>query len=397
MALEMGNLAMDPRALAATGAEALRRGDARTAREALERIASLGQADAGIYLAIAHACRLQKDHVAAYAAVENVLALEPFNVRALIQKADHLAALGDARVASVFYQTALNAAPPLHELPPDLREDLERAKAMCNEYAAQFEAFLRRRLVAKGFESPRSSTRFRQSFDILLGKKKIYFQQPRTFYFPELPQIQFYDNRHFPWIPKVEAATGDIRAEVVELMKESSVFKPYVEGDSRQPGKDESGLAGNPDWSAYYLIRDGEIVHENVARCPKTIAALADVPHTSMKGRSPSVLFSLLRPGARIPPHTGLVNTRLICHLPLLVPPDCALRVGNETRVPVEGKVWVFDDTMEHEAWNLSDRPRVILLFEVWRPELTDEERVLVSTMFEAIDAQSGKKPEWGI
>jgi aspartate beta-hydroxylase len=65
--------------------------------------------------------------------------------------------------------------------------------------------------------------------------------------------------------------------------------------------------------------------------------------------------------------------------------------------VPVEGKAWVFDDTMEHEAWNRSDQTRVILLFEIWRPELTEEERRLVSSMFEAIDSHSGEKTAWEI
>jgi aspartate beta-hydroxylase len=88
------------------------------------------------------------------------------------------------------------------------------------------------------------------------------------------------------------------------------------------------------------------------------------------------------------------VNTRIICHLPLLVPEKCALRVGNDTRAPVEGKAWVFDDTIEHEAWNASERTRVVLLFEVWRPELTVEERALVSAMFEAIDAYGGEAPK---
>jgi len=114
------------------------------------------------------------------------------------------------------------------------------------------------------------------------------------------------------------------------------------------------------------------------------------------RNRSPSILYSLLRPGARIPPHTGEVNTRLICHLPLVVPDQCSFRVGNDTRVTVEGRAWVFDDTIEHEAWNGSDRTRVILLFEIWRPELTAAERALVSSMFEAIDAYGGE-PAQGI
>ena len=75
----------------------------------------------------------------------------------------------------------------------------------------------------------------------------------------------------------------------------------------------------------------------------------------------------------------------------------CSFRVGNDVREWVEGKAWLFDDTIEHEAWNHSDQTRVILLFDVWRPELTGEERSLVVSLFEAIDAHEGKKPEWSI
>jgi aspartyl/asparaginyl beta-hydroxylase (cupin superfamily) len=71
--------------------------------------------------------------------------------------------------------------------------------------------------------------------------------------------------------------------------------------------------------------------------------------------------------------------------------------VGNDVREWIEGKAWAFDDTIEHEAWNDSDRTRVILLFDVWRPELTEEERALVISLFEAIDEHSGGKPEWEI
>jgi aspartyl/asparaginyl beta-hydroxylase (cupin superfamily) len=156
-------------------------------------------------------------------------------------------------------------------------------------------------------------------------------------------------------------------------------------------------MLNNPAWSAFYLWKDGEIVAEHAARCPKTMRALAGAPLTRVKGRSPAVLFSLLRPGTHIPPHNGFVNTRLICHLPLIVPERCRLRVGNETRSPVEGKAWLFDDTIEHEAWNDSAETRVILLFEIWRPELSAEERKLVSAMFEAIDQHSGQTTAWEI
>jgi len=377
------------RAHARSGIEALRKGDVRKARESFERIIAAGQADASAYLGLAYACAGLEDHQSALAAVDHALALEPRNLRALIMKADHLAAAGDARAASSFYRAAVNTAPPASQLPADLRDELERAQAACERYAAQFAAFLRERLLARGLVERRSSRRFRDSLDILTGGKRIYFQEPRQYFFPGLPQIQFYDREDFPWLDEVEAATADIRAELIEILKQESAFKPYVEGNPRLPQTDPQGMLNNPEWSAFYLWKNGAIVPENAARCPKTLSALADVPLALVRNRSPSILFSLLRPGARIPPHTGEVNTRLICHLPLIVPPNCSFRVGNDTRATVEGRAWVFDDTIEHEAWNGSDRTRVILLFEVWRPELTVEERGLVSAMFEAIDAHN--------
>ena len=305
--------------------------------------------------------------------------------------------MGDGRAAASFYQFALNAAPPANQLPPDLRNDLARAQDMVVRYAGDFESFLREHLARQGPVDVPAAARFRQAIDILLGKKQIYVQQPHTFFFPELPQIQFYDRRAFPWLESIEAATADIRAELLEVMKEASAFKPYVEHDPTRPRKEQDGMTENPDWSAFYLWRFGEIVPENAARCPRTMQVMADAPLACVTNRSPSVLFSLLRPGARIPPHTGLVNTRLICHLPLIVPPECGFRVGNDTRTPVEGKAWVFDDTIEHEAWNRSGQTRVILLFETWRPELSMEERALVGAMFSAIDEYTGQKPTWSI
>lgn len=389
---------IDARAVAQAGADALRKGDARTARALFEQIVAAGQADTSVCLGLTYACRRLGDKAGALAAVDKALEREPRNLRVVILKADCMADVGDARGASSFYQFAVKIAPPAEQMPADLRDELRRAQAMCERYVGEFESFLEDRLVRAGLVDGGSAARFRHSLDILLGRKKIYYQQPRIFQFAELPHVQFYDRNAFPWLDKVEAATADIRAELIEVMKEdASSFRPYVQHVPERPRRDLAGLDGNPDWSAFYMWKDGEIVPENAARCPRTMRVMDEVPLARVQNRSPSILFSLLRPGARIPPHTGLVNTRLICHLPLIVPPDCGLRVGNDVRTPVEGKAWVFDDTIEHEAWNNSERTRVILLFETWRPELSEEERGLVAAMFAAIDAYSGQKPSWSI
>jgi len=109
------------------------------------------------------------------------------------------------------------------------------------------------------------------------------------------------------------------------------------------------------------------------------------LPLTRIGGFSPSVLFSRLEPGTRIEPHTGMLNTRLICHLPLIVPEGCGLRVGDDRRETVRGRAWAFDDSINHEAWNEGESSRVILLFDVWRPELNEQERHLIRALLEAV------------
>jgi aspartyl/asparaginyl beta-hydroxylase (cupin superfamily) len=330
--------------------------------------------------------------------IDRVLAAEPRNVRALILKADHLATAGDARSASSFYLAALRAAGPAQQVPPELLPDVQRARAMYERYASQYQDYIVNQLAARGFDRATSSERFAQSLDIVLGKRRIYLQEPRYYYFPGLPQIQFYGRGQFPWLDALERETDAIAAELQAVMQQPTSFAPYVQPKANRPPNEQAGMVNNPAWSAFYLWKNGEVVAENAARCPRTMQALQDVPLARVSNRSPSILFSLLRPGAHIPPHNGLVNTRLICHLPLIVPAQCTFRVGNELRDWRKGQAWLFDDTIEHEAWNRSAETRVILLFDVWRPELSQEERALVVSLFEAIDAYGGgKKPEWEI
>ena len=382
---------------AAAGAEALRRGDALQARALLQRAVESGRSDATVMLGLARACKALADEKGLAAALDRLLAAEPRNVPGLILRADSFAAAGDTRSASSFYQAAIRAAPPAAQTPPELAQELRRAQQMCDRYAQEYKDYLSRSLATKGFDARRSSPRFAQSLDIVLGRKRIYLQQPRYYYFPGLPQIQFYERKDFPWMDELEAATDDIRDELIEVLKDEGAFHPYVTGDANRPRKDQMGMLNNPAWSAFFLVKNGDRVPENAARCPRTLRALEHAPLAHVPYRSPSILFSLLKPGAHIPPHNGLVNTRLVCHLPVLVPGKCDFRVGNDTREWEYGKAWAFDDTMEHEAWNRTDQTRVVLLFDIWRPELSEEERQLVVSLFEAIDAHSGKRPDWEI
>lgn len=377
--------------------EALRRGDAAAAREQFRLATEAGRVDAATWIGLAIACRELKDADGALAAVGRALALEPRNFQALIVRGDLYAMSGDGRAASSHYAAALRHAPPAGQLAPFALAELRRAQQMRDHYAREYESFLREKLADKGFDPERSSQRFAQSIDLIMGRKQLYFQQPSQYYFPELPQIQFYDRKLFPWMDEVEAATGDMLAELEGIMGDEAAFKPYVERIADRPRPDDDRMTENRDWTAFFLWKNGAVVEENAVRCPKTLRALQRVPVCRIAGRTPSILFSRLRPGARIPPHNGYINTRLICHLPLIVPEGCRFRVGNEMREWKTGKCWAFDDTIEHEAWNNSAEMRVILIFEIWRPELSEEERTLVAAMLEAIDSYRGKQVEWSV
>ncbi|MFZ9086715.1 MAG: aspartyl/asparaginyl beta-hydroxylase domain-containing protein, partial [Steroidobacteraceae bacterium] len=239
--------------------------------------------------------------------------------------------------------------------------------------------------------------RFREALELAFGDREIFYQQPRMFYYPGLPQVQFYGREQFDWVLQVEAATSGIRAELQRVMQEPARFSPYVRSGDSTIGRDDQGLADNSAWSALYLWEHSRLVTENAPLFPDTLAALDLAPMPHIPRQAPMALFSKLAPRTRIPPHTGLLNTRLICHLPLVVPPDCgALRVGNEAHPWVEGEMLIFDDSIEHEAWNDSDQERVVLLFEVWRPEISAEERAMLTVLLRVVKEQGsqGQAPE---
>ena len=215
----------------------------------------------------------------------------------------------------------------------------------------------------------------------MAGRKRPYFQDPRGYYFPELPQIQFYEREQFDWVPAIEASTDFIRQELSEVLATGlEGFQPYLRTHAYEPR--DNPLMENFDWSVLFLTENGKRFEDAIARCPRTWAALEAVPIPWIERSSPTIMFSVLRRGARIPAHRGVHNTRLICHLPLIVPAGCGFRVGNEVREWEPGKLIIFDNSVEHEAWNESDRDRIVLIFDVWRPELSEQERKEVETLF---------------
>lgn len=382
----MNDAVSDNQGLAQQAAAALQAGDSKKARELFEKVVASGLADTSVWLGLAFACAQSGDNDRTVNAVNTAIELDPQNLRAIIFKADHLFHLGESRTAVEIYQQALQLASGSSNLPGDVQQGLKRARENCVRVDNEYKAFLKAKLKEQGYSPGKERSRFEQSLDIIFESREVYYQQPKRYYFPGLPQIQFYEREQFDWVETIESAVDDIRAELTNVIDNPSLFSPYLKSKDMQLDESNKNLLDNNDWGAMYLWEYGRLVEENALLFPLTLKALEAAPLPVIPKQSPMVLFSRLTPGTRIPAHNGLLNSRLICHLPIIVPENCgALRVGNEQRPWVEGEMLIFDDSIEHEAWNTSQQERVILLFEIWRPELNEEERQLVTTLLAAV------------
>jgi hypothetical protein len=377
---------------------ALRAGEAARARDLLGAVAKdPPPGEAPPWFLLAQACQMAADADGQGEALSRLLAEEPRHLGGLLLMAGLKAAQGDSRAASSFYTTALataNHAGP-DQVPQTLVPLLQQGQRYLQQAQAGYAEFLTGQLADKGIAQGAVSPRIDMALDLLLGRKQLYLQEPTSFYFPGLPQRQFYEAAEFEWAAAFEAQADEMRAELEALLERSREFSPYVQTRPDRPAA-ANPLRDDPSWGAHYLWEDGAIVPDHAALAPVTMAALDTAPMPVIQARSPMALYSLLRPGTHIQPHNGMLNTRLICHLPLITNPDCAIRVGNETRSWQQGRLLIFDDSIEHEAWNRGQATRIILLFEIWRPEISADERTALTAVFEAITAYGGMPRDQG-
>jgi len=262
------------------------------------------------------------------------------------------------------------------------------------------ETFLEERLSAvRARHSSQPLRRFDRCVATLVQKEQIYRPEPSFMYFPYLPVLEFYERSDFPWLDAIEAAANTIRDELLAVLSDGNEpLEPYV-SHARNPTQADSwrDLYQSRRWGVYFLWRDGVAYPEHIDRCPRTVAALANWPRCEVPRCSPTAVFSILEAKTRIPPHTGVNNTRLIVHLPLIVPPDCVFRVGAEQRQWQAGKALIFDDTIEHEAWNGSDTLRAVLILDIWNPALSMAERELVRTAIAGVNDFYGLSVQQGV
>mmetsp|Transcript_14255 Transcript_14255/g.18684 ORF Transcript_14255/g.18684 Transcript_14255/m.18684 type:complete len:240 (+) Transcript_14255:200-919(+) len=203
---------------------------------------------------------------------------------------------------------------------------------------------------------------------------------PTMFCFPGLSSQPFYKNTDFPWIKGLEAAFQDIKNEYLQLRAQNlkSDYDP----------KSHSLHQGQWEWHSYLI--QGKRQPQFAAACPKTTDVLESIPGFMVGTPFSFAFFSTLHGSSNIEAHCAPCNLRLRVHFPLIVPPvsestqqpECGIRVADEVQQWKEGKAMIFDDAFEHEVWNRTAQERVLLLFDIWHPELIAAERASIEEMF---------------
>ena len=390
-------LGMDPshaEALSFVAVQSLQVGDARLAVTLLERGVEAHPQDANLHKNLGLAYRAAARSDQALKAFATAIALKPDFTVAMLNKGALLTELGRRDEALASYLGAFQAAERtglflnLSSIPAGVRALAEKAIGILQK--ARHEAFQAALAPLERQHGRAALDRVWHCLESYLGLRAPIptpeLQKPTFMTFPGLPARAWYEREEFPWMERMEKETGAIREELLKVLSGDEGFRPFVEMPRDHPGAAYwQALNYSPDWNAFFFYRDGRPFTDNQARCPRTIAALDAAPLNRVADHSPESLYSVLKPGAHIPPHTGVINVRLVVHLPLIVPSDCGIRVGTETRGWTEGRCIVFDDTYEHEAWNRSDRTRVVLIFDIWNPNLTAPERDGIQTAVEAL------------
>ena len=313
--------------------------------------------------------------------VHAALALAPRDFTALLLKASLLDRLGSPTAAQAWSHALANR--PTGELPPHLVNVIADAERKIEQWNDAREALMMAATEdAERRADPEERQRIARFRSNALRRTRHYHSEPTDFHFPGLRELEFHPRKNFPWLDDLEAATQTITGELKAVMAaERAELVPYVQYDKHMPLDQWKALNHSLDWTAIHLLNCGKAVESNARHAPKTMALLAKLPQPTIPGASPNAMFSLLKPKTKIPPHVGVNNARLVCHLPLIVPEGCWFRVGAETRHWRVGEALVFDDTIEHEAMNPTDELRVVLIIDVWHPDLTDVEKEAVGAL----------------
>lgn len=197
--------------------------------------------------------------------------------------------------------------------------------------------------------------RFGEYISNLVGIKS----SDNPYLYPGLSATPWYTTNNFEFTKILENSYGIIKDELFNI-RHSNGLQP------------EKQVKRSGYWNIYSFYHRGEKNEKNCSSCPETTKIIESIP--SIRTLGGLIYFSALTPGTYIYPHKGPTNLRLRCHLGLDIPESCGIRVGDETRTWEEGKCLLFDDSFTHEAWNNGKRTRIVLVIDIWHPDLTDFE-----------------------
>lgn len=389
-------MAEDTASLNQAARQAMSAGNFAGAQALLLRALQRDKTSIPAWLNLAATRRQLGDTGGTYGALREVLRLEPRHFHALLMIATLQEREGKIKPAAASYGIALANAPPDRYLDPPTLQAVAHARDIHARHTRELDEFIRAQV---GDAQRQCTPAERRRIDAFIGHtlrtRQRYSQEPSDYFYPGLPAIEFYEREEFPWLADLEAATGAIQQELATILLEDQAgFAPYIHYDDHLPLDQWRELNHSPRWSAFHFYEKGKPVEARCRRAPVTMQVLATLPQAHVQLRSPSALFSVLQPKTRIPPHTGVANFRLVVHLPLILPPGCGFRVGGETRQWRMGEAWVFDDTIEHEAWNDSDETRIIFICDIWSPRLSEEERATIAAVIASTDSFNGTAPE---
>jgi aspartyl/asparaginyl beta-hydroxylase (cupin superfamily) len=374
-------------ALEAEADGAAARGDPAAARRLLEQAAAADPGRSELWLKLAAICRASGDIAAALESVSRSLKIDPLGFVPLLFKANLLEKAGRDVEAGEHYGYALYQLPD--EVPPHLRMMVDHARRRHEAHVAAGAVRLAEAAASAGELSEEERRRVARFQSNVLRTTRPFHSEPTHFHYPGLREREFHDRSDFPWLAELEAATATIAEEFRRVAaEERAELVPYIQYPDDVPLRQWAELNHNRAWTAIHLVQNGVVVEANARHCPATMALLGRLDQPDVPRRGPNAMFSLLAAGAVIPPHHGVANTRLVCHLPLIVPAGCWFRVGDDKREWKAGEAWVFDDTIEHEAANPSDSLRVVFIVDTWHPDLSSEERAAVAAVMAATDPE---------
>jgi hypothetical protein len=362
---------------------AMARGDVREAASLLEVAAQRGR-DSTTLLRLATVRRSIGDLSGALRAATAGVELSPRNFLMCLLLGSLREATGAIHAAQRAYRAACAHAPLDLSFQPGIAKQLEWAKRRTGAADEWRKHVVEWDPTVAPYSLSRDEERRVRGFRTnILENVEAGTLAPPIFMVPGIRPKRYFDPSIFEGLAGLEGATDPIRAEFLALAESRSGTLSSRLGGLHAADTDNSRPGA---WSMIPLIKNGAAVEQFASRCPQTMefARKLDLPKLGLI--SPSLYFSVLEPNSRIAPHTGITNARLIVHLPLIVPDHCGFSVGGEGRRWEVGKALVFDDMTLHEAWNDSNRIRVVLIADLWRPELSAAERAAVSDLMNCRD-----------